>query len=172
MKRRVSENSGDNWSFSMFKYYGKNVIIEKDVLIFHPENIILHDGVYIGHRTILKGYYKNIMEIGQGTWIGQNCFLHSAGGIKIGKNVGVGIGVTIITSAHKLLPKSKPILLNEIEFKEVIIEDDCDIGIGSKILPGVKIGRRVQVGAGAVVNKNIPPNSVVAGVPAYEIKRL
>ena len=158
------------WNPSDFKYFGKNIVIEKDVLIFHPNNIMISDNVYIGHRTILKGYYKNIMEIGEGTWIGQNCFFHSAGGLKIGNNVGIGIGVMVITSEHSLFPKNGPILHNKIEFKEVVIEDNCDIGMGSIILPGVKIGMGVQVGAGSVVTKNIGAYSVVAGNPAKSIR--
>ena len=50
--------------------------------------------------TILKGYYKNRMVIRSGAWIGQQCFLHSAGGLTIGHNVGIGPGVKIITSFH------------------------------------------------------------------------
>ena len=41
-----------------FKSLGKNVIFEAGVLVFHAENIIISDSVYIGHQTILKGYYK------------------------------------------------------------------------------------------------------------------
>ena len=42
---------------------GKDVIIEAGVLIFHPENIEIGDDVYVGHNTMLKGYYKNRMKI-------------------------------------------------------------------------------------------------------------
>lgn len=68
-----------------FRKLGKGVIFEKGVLVFHPENIEIGDNVYIGHYTILKGYYKNLMIIDNHTWIGQQCFLHSAGGLSIGK---------------------------------------------------------------------------------------
>lgn len=62
-----------------FKKIGKNVIFEDNVLVFHPENIEIGNNVYIGHNTILKGYYRNAMIIGDDTWIGQFCFFHSAG---------------------------------------------------------------------------------------------
>jgi len=150
---------------------GVGVIIEAGVLIFHPESIEIGDNVYVGHNTILKGYYKNTMRIGDGTWIGQQCFLHSAGGITIGRNVGIGPAVKIITSHHEAADKSKPILHTPISFSPVVIEDDADIGIGAIILPGVTIGKGAQVGAGAVVCKDVEPYSIVGGVPAKLIRK-
>ena len=55
-------------------HLGKGVTLEAGVLIFHPENISILDNVYVGHNTILKAYYKNKLIIGEGTWIGQQCF--------------------------------------------------------------------------------------------------
>src|SRR5687768_5743868 len=81
---------------------GSGVVLEEGVLVFHPENVEIGDDVYVGHRTILKAYHKNRMVIGKGTWIGQTCFFHSAGGITIGENVGIGPCVKILTSAHRL----------------------------------------------------------------------
>ena len=115
------------------KILGKKTVLEEGVLLFHPENISIHNNVYVGHNTILKGYYKNEMIIGEGTWIGPQCFFHSAGGIKIGKN-------------------------------------NVDLGINSVIMPGVTIKRGTQVGAGAVVTKDFPEYSVIAGVPAKLIR--
>jgi acetyltransferase-like isoleucine patch superfamily enzyme len=154
-----------------FKRIGANVIFEKGVFVFHPENIEIGNNVYIGHNTILEGYHKNKMSIGDHTWIGQGCFFHSAGGIKIGKAVGVGPGVKILTSVHKEDDLSKPIIFNDLEFGEVIIEDGCDVGMGSIILPRVKIGEGSIIGAGSVVTKNIPPYSVVAGNPAKSLRK-
>ncbi len=150
---------------------GRDAVFEAGVLIFHPENIEVGDDVYIGHNTILKGYYKNKMEIGSGTWIGQQCFFHSAGGLKIGRNVGIGPAVKIITSHHEGGDTSKPILHTAISFKQVVIEDGSDIGMGAMILPGVTVGEGAQVGAGAVVCDDVAPYTVVAGVPAKEIRK-
>lgn len=151
-----------------FAKIGKNVVIEKGVLVFHPENVEIGNNIYIGHSTILKGYYnKNRMIIKDGVWIGQQCFFHSAGGIEIGKNVGIGPHVIILTSYHDIDGDIEvPIIHRNIKFKKVIIEDGCDIGAGAIILPGAIIGKGAQIGAGAVVSKNVKSYSVVAGVPA------
>lgn len=168
-KPRRSHGTGQ-FSPSDFSYLGEGVIFEPGVLTFHPENIEIGHNVYIGHNTILKGYYKHKMVISEGTWIGQQCFFHSGGGIVIGKNVGIGPGVKIITSFHQEEGIQKPILHSQLEFAPVTINDDCDIGVGTIILPGVTIGHGVQVGAGAVVSKNLPPYAVAAGIPARIIR--
>ena len=145
---------------------GPDCVFETGVLVFHPENIELGTNVYVGHNAILKGYHKNTMRIGDGTWIGQQAFLHSAGGIDIGANVGIGPSVRIITSFHGEAGRDVPILSSPIEFAPVVIEDDCDIGVGAIVLAGVRIGRGAQIGAGAVVTEDVPPYSVAVGVPA------
>jgi len=149
-----------------FASCGEQCVFETGVLVFHPESIHLGKNVYVGHQTILKGYYNNTLSIGDETWIGQQCFLHSAGGLTIGQRVGVGPGVKIITSKHQDTSRSLPILFSPVTFAPVSIEDDVDIGVGAIILPGVTIGQGAQIAAGAVVARNIPAYSIAAGVPA------
>lgn len=149
---------------------GPGCVFEPGVLVFHPENVVLGTNVYLGHYTILKGYYRNTMTIGDETWIGQQCFFHSAGGLQIGKRVGIGPGVKIITSAHTEAGRELPILFSPIEFAPVVVNDDADIGAAAVILPGVTIGKGAQIGAGAVVSRDIPDYTVAAGVPAHVVK--
>jgi acetyltransferase-like isoleucine patch superfamily enzyme len=151
---------------SKLGWLGKNVVIEDGVRIFFPERVEIGDDVYIGHDTILKGYFDKRLIIGSGTWIGPQCFMYAAGGIAVGQNVGIGPGVIIISSAHRDLANDEPILHQPVEFGPVHLDDNCDIGARSIILKGVRIGRGVQIGAGAVVTQDIPDRAVAAGVPA------
>jgi len=152
---------------------GRNVVFEDDILVFHPENVEIGNNVYIGHRTILKGYHRNKLIIGDDTWIGQSVMLHSAGGIRIGKNVGIAPLVCIFSSQHDISDCSNAIITNKkLFYNEVIIEDGCDIGWRATILPGVKIGKGSIVGAGAVVTKDVEPFSIVAGVPAKKLRKI
>ena len=169
---KMYKTHGDG-SFAVedFKKIGENVIFERCVLVFHPENISIGNNVYIGHNAILKGYYKNEMIIGDHTWIGQACFLHSGGGIEIGKAVGIGPGVIIITSMHIPERVLKPVMHSDLDFKKVVVEGGCDIGVGAIILPGVRIGEGSIVGAGSVVNKDVEPYTIVAGVPMKVLRR-
>ena len=149
---------------------GEDVVFEAEVLVFHPENLHIGRGVYIGHRAILKGYHDAEMHIGEGSWIGQQCFFHSAGGLRIGANVGIGPAVRILTSTHAEAGRALPILHAPIERAPVAIEDDADIGVGAIVLPGVRIGRGAQIGAGSVVTSDVEPYAVVAGVPARKLR--
>lgn len=169
MRKFQSHGSG-KFKKSQFRKIGNNVIFEPGVLVFHPENITIGNNVYIGHRTILKGYYQNEMKIGNDVWIGQDCFIHSGGGITIEDAVGIGPRVMLLTISHKEKGGRGPIIDAPQIQAPVKIELGCDIGIGTIILPGVTIGRFSQIGAGAVVSRNIPANSVAAGVPAKIIR--
>jgi len=170
MKRYQSHGAG-KFTRKSFASIGKDVVFENGVLVFHPENIELGNNIYVGHYTILKGYHKNKFIIGNNVWIGQGCFFHSAGGIKIGDNVGIGSGVQVITSVHRLDEVRKPILDSSLTFAPVVIEEGSDIGTGAILLAGVRIGRGSQVGAGAVVTSDVPALSVVAGVPAKILRK-
>lgn len=146
---------------------GAGVCFEPGALVFHPENVEIGDGVYVGHYAILKGYYRNRLTVGSGSWIGQLAFLHAAGGLHIGRRVGIGPGAKIITSSHQMpADPSAPIMDGPIETARVILEDGCDIGVGAVILPGVTVGAGAQVGAGAVVTRDVAPGDIVAGSPA------
>jgi acetyltransferase-like isoleucine patch superfamily enzyme len=153
-----------------FASIGDNVVIEDGARVLQPEHISIGSNVYIGHYAILRGYAGNEMTIGDDTWIGQFCYINSAGGVRIGSCVGIGPGVKIMSSKHGEEGRDVPILLCDLEFARVVVEDDCDIGMGAIILPGVTVGKGSQVGAGSVVTKNVPPYAVVAGVPARKIK--
>ena len=165
-----SHGTGE-FSIDQFRKIGKNVVFEKGVLVFHPENIILGDNIYVGHNAMLKGYYRNTMEFAGHNWIGQGCFLHSAGGIRLGKHAGLGPFVKILSHQHLEEFCEKPLSVSPQEFKAVIIEEGAEVGMGSIILPGVTIGKNSIVGAGAVVTKDVEPYSVVVGVPARFIRK-
>lgn len=149
---------------------GEDCVFETGVLVFHPENVYLGKNVYVGHYSILKGYYKNRLEIGDETWIGQQCFFHAAGGLYIAAQVGIGPGVKILTSQHTEVGRAVPIYNAPVAFAPVRIERGADIGAGAIILPGVTIGEGAQVGAGAVVTRDVPAYAVVAGSPARVLR--
>jgi acetyltransferase-like isoleucine patch superfamily enzyme len=146
---------------------GEGTVFETGALVFHPENVEIGRDVYIGHYAILKGYHQNRLVIGDGSWIGQMAFLHAAGGIAIGRRVGIGPGVQILTSRHQLARGGDGAILDQpLDFAPVALGDGCDIGAGAIIMPGVRIGRGAQVGAGAVVTRDVPDLTVAQGVPA------
>ena len=144
---------------------GKNVVIEDGTRIFDMENVFLGDNVYIGHDSHLVGYHNGRLSIGDNCWIGPKCYFHGAGTIEIGHRVGIGASVSILTSIHIEKGRHTSILYSDIKMSPVVIEDDCDIGVGTTILPGVRVGKKSQIGAGSVLTKDVEPYAVVAGVP-------
>lgn len=101
------------------------------------------------------------LKIGKNSHINRGCLLDARGGIKIGNNVSISHRVNLITGGHDQ-NSSNFIGI----FKPILIEDYVWIGVNATILQGVKIGEGAVVAAGAVVNKNVPPYSIVGGVPA------
>jgi acetyltransferase-like isoleucine patch superfamily enzyme len=141
-------------------------VLEEGVLVFQPPHVFIGADVYVGHRAILKGDTRAPMQIGDGSWIGQDCALHCAGGITLGRNCGMGPKSMILTSAHDDVEYPAPIIAGALRMAPVSIGDGTDIGLGAIILPGVRIGAGVMVGAGAVVTRDVPDGAIVAGVPA------
>ncbi|HEV8324833.1 MAG TPA: DapH/DapD/GlmU-related protein [Myxococcota bacterium] len=164
-RERQSHGTGE-FTRAQLRACGARVVFEPGVLVFHPENVEIGEDVYVGHRAVLKGYHLNRLVVGDGTWIGQNVFIHAAGGVRIGRDVGIGPGVTILTSQHEEPARDVPVLHAPVRMAPVVVEDDGDLGVGSILLPGVTVGRGAIVGAGAVVTRDVPAYAVVAGNPA------
>src|SRR5258706_3610432 len=147
-----------------------SVVIEPGALIFHPEHVSLEDDVYVGHYAILKAYHLNELLVGPRSWIGQAAFLHAAGKITVGADVGIGPHVCLLTSTHAEAARGVPIMDAPLELGPIVLEDGCDLGVGAIVLPGVTIGRGAQIGAGAVVTRDVPPYAIAAGNPARVLR--
>lgn len=110
---------------------------------------------------------KNI-TVGENVFINACCKFQDQGGITIGNNCLIGHNVTIATLNHDFNPKKRA----NINPNSVTIGDNVWIASDSSILPNVVIGDGAIVGAGSVVTKNVPKNTVVAGNPARIIKEI
>lgn len=131
---------------SLFDYCGKNVNIEQ------------------GAR-FATGFR---IRIGSGSGLGVNASVH--GPLCIGENVMMGPDVTILSQTHIIDRVDIPMGQQGMREAEVIIGNDVWIGMRVVIMPGVKVGNGVVIGAGAVVTKDIPDYAIVGGVPAKIIK--
>lgn len=109
------------------------------------------------------------ITIGRKVFINQCCTIYDMGGVDIADLVMIGPNVSILTANHSLEPSKRRAY---IEAKPITIETNVWIAAGATILGGVTVGENSVVGAGAVVTKDVPPNTFVAGVPARVIRQL
>jgi acetyltransferase-like isoleucine patch superfamily enzyme len=148
---------------------GRGLQVGTGVGFKHIETFQLGEGVFIGAQSYLQGRFDGTCIIGDHTWIGPQSYF-DARDLVIEEYVGWGPGAKVLGSAHTALPVDIPIIQTDLDIKPVRIEAWADIGTNAVILPGVTVGRGSIVGAGAVVTHDVPPFSVVAGVPARVIR--
>lgn len=121
--------------------------------------------------TVLAPFHINLgifTRIGKNVFINHDCTFLDIGGITIEDDVLIGPKVCLITESHPLNPAERKALL----VKPIVIKRNDWIGAGAIILPGVTVGENSVVAAGATVSKDVPANSVVAGIPAKVIKNI
>ncbi len=122
-----------------------------------------------------------MVEIGERTFINRNCSIMDNHFVRIGSETLIAPNVQILTAGHPIHAHERcvypypdePERMNFVNIAApVTIGDQCWIGAGAIIVPGVNIGDRTTIGAGAVVTKDIPSDCVAVGSPARVIKEL
>jgi len=134
------------------KTAGKNRYkIHPTVMIRQPWNVTIGNHCSINHNNIFQAGYKY-------------------GKITLGDHVLTAANCMFIAYSHAYDSLDEPIKEQGYYDAPIVIEDDVWLGHGVTVMAGVKIGKGSIIGAGAVVNKDIPPYSIAAGVPAKVIK--
>ena len=179
MKDRIGKELSSQEVFQKALRRAYNIIIDLELLIlnfiscaipFHSARKAFYRaaGVKIGKNSFIhmgaRFYLPSGVSVGDGTVVGDHCFMDGRALLKIGNNVDVASEVMIYNSEHEINSEGFDPTKESVE-----IEDYVFIGPRAIILPGVKIGKGAVVGAGAVVTKDVAPFKVVGGVPAKEI---
>ncbi len=147
-----------------------DVVLGRDVHIFNFVNLY---GCEIGDNTKIGSF----VEIQKGARIGRNCKVSShtfiCEGVHIEDEVFIGHGVNFINDKYPRATTTDGALQTVADWQvlRTNVRRGASIGTGAVILCGLEIGERAIVGAGAVVTKNVPAESVVAGNPSRVIKR-
>jgi acetyltransferase-like isoleucine patch superfamily enzyme len=121
--------------------------------------------------TIFPPFHTNFgrfIKLGKNIFINHACSFLDIGGITIEDDVQIGPRVNLTSENHPLDPTDRKTLL----LQPIVIKRNAWIGAGATILPGVTVGENAIIAAGSVVSRNVPPNTVVAGVPAKVVKSL
>ena len=155
----------------LYQHRGRHAIIHHSVRMDTPP----YRKFWLGDYSVVESFacINNAVGdviIGNHTRIG----LHNTiiGPVTIGSHVNLAQGITITALNHNFDDSEKRIDQQGISSKEVVLEDDIWVGANAVILPGVTIGKHAVVAAGAIVTKDVPPHSLVAGVPAKVIRQI
>lgn len=155
----------------LYQHRGKHSVIHRSVRMDTPPYRKFHLGDYsvVESNACINNAVGDVM-IGDHTRIG----LHNTiiGPVTIGNHVNLAQGITVTALNHNFADTEKRIDEQGVSTKPVVIEDDIWIGANAVILPGVSIGRHSVVAAGSVVTKDVPPHSLVAGIPAKIIRQI
>jgi acetyltransferase-like isoleucine patch superfamily enzyme len=178
----------------IFKRMGSSVFIQDGAEFLGASSIEIGDRVHIFRGVRIDGRSQNSriwlgyevslqlgvdisagencsIEIGERTFIGPYSCVGGPGHVKIGKDCLIAAHSGIIANNHNFADPLQKIRDQGVTRKGIVIEDDCWLGYGVKVLDGVTIGQGSVIGAGAVVTKDIPPYSVAVGVPARVVSR-
>ena len=155
---------------------GKNLNLGRFSLIdaLCKNGVAIGDNFMLGHHAIIE-CTGVLRDIGEGIKIGDNvainhfCFIGVRGSIEIGDNVIFGPRVSVFSENHNFDDVSVPIKHQGVTRSKTIIEEDVWIGSGCSIMAGVKIGTGSVLASGSVVTRDVPPYSIMAGVPAKVI---
>jgi maltose O-acetyltransferase len=126
------------------------------------ENVEIRGPIYVD--------YGKYISIGDGTFINFNFTALDVAPITIGRDCLFGPNVQLLTPTHPLEPQPRRDKLEAA--KPIVIEDNVWLGGAVTVLPGVRIGENSVIGAGSVVTKDVPANSVAVGNPARVIRSI
>lgn len=162
-----------------FAFFGKNSVIQKPILpitnkkcIYIGSNVLIRPHIRIeAIKKFLEKDYKPKITINDGTTIEQCCHITCANEVFIGKNVTIAAFSMITDIDHEYQDIKKGILQQGLIVKKTIIGDETFIGMGSRIMPGVTIGKHCIIGTNSIVISDIPEYCVAVGAPAKVVKK-
>lgn len=157
---------------------GRGVYLDEGVYLHAcPGGIQIGENSLVMHHAELHVYnFRDLphagIAIGRDSLIGEFNVLRGQGGITIGDRVYTSPLVQLAAVNHVYADPTRPFVEQGITARGIVIEDDVWIGAGAIVTDGVRIGQGAVVAAGAVVTRDVPPHTVVAGVPARVVKEI
>ena len=157
---------------------GNGVYLDQGVYLHAcPNGIEIGEGTFVMHHAELHVYnFRDLphagIKIGCDSLVGEFCLIRGPGGVTIGDRVYLSPSVHIYSSNHVFIDPQIPFASQGVICQGVIIEDDTWIGAGVIILDGVHVGKGAVITAGSVVTEDVPPHTMVAGIPARAVRRL
>jgi acetyltransferase-like isoleucine patch superfamily enzyme len=163
--RRALTKAGRRWRTDGLLFLGRRLEIQ----IARNAEVRFGRFVWIGDGTKIR-CHEGVVEIGAKTVIGQECTISAYQRVQIGAECVIADRAMFIDFDHGVVEVERPIRLQGIYKRDVVVGSNVWIGYGACILRGVTVGDNSIVGTNAVVTKDVPANAVVAGSPARVIR--
>jgi acetyltransferase-like isoleucine patch superfamily enzyme len=157
---------------------GRGAYLDQGVYVHAcPGGVEIGAGTLVMHGSVLhvynfRGLPHSGIWIGRDSLVGEYNVIRGQGGVRIGNHVYTSPLVQIIAVNHVFDDPTRPFVEQGITAQGVVIEDNVWIGSGAVITDGVRVGKGAVVAAGAVVTHDVPPHTVVGGVPAHVIREI
>jgi acetyltransferase-like isoleucine patch superfamily enzyme len=157
---------------------GRGCYIDENVYIHAcPAGVEIGANTFVMHGAVLHVYnFRNLpnsgIRIGRDSLIGEYTIIRGQGGVQIGDRVYTSPMTQLIAVNHVVDDPQKPFVEQGITAQGIIVEDDVWLGANAVVTDGVRIGKGAVVAAGAVVTQDVPPHTIVGGVPAKVIREI
>jgi acetyltransferase-like isoleucine patch superfamily enzyme len=163
--RRILTRAGRRWRTAGMVFLGRKLAIE----IGRRGEVRFGRFVWIGDGTKIR-CHEGLVEIGDKTVIGQECTISAYQRVKIGAECVIADRAMFIDFDHGVVDVERPIRVQGIYKRDVVIGSNVWVGYGACFLRGVRVGDNSIIGTNAVVTKDVPANAVVAGIPARIVR--
>jgi acetyltransferase-like isoleucine patch superfamily enzyme len=154
-------------------FLGNDVVIDDNVVLDAKgqdnKGLFIGNGVFVGRNTILSCKNGDI-RLGNNANLGFNCEIYSASEVTVGKNVLLAAYVYLVGGTHTFQRTDIPILLQERVSAGIHIGDNSWLGAHAVVFDGANVGKECIIGAGAIINNDVPDWKIAAGVPAKVLK--
>jgi acetyltransferase-like isoleucine patch superfamily enzyme len=170
--------NGTRLRFANHIRLGQGAYLDQGVYLHAcPHGIDIGPGTLVMHGSVLHVYnFRDLpnagIRIGRNSLVGEYTVIRGQGGVTIGDRVYTSPFVQIIAVNHVFDDPTRPFAGQGITAQGIAIEDDVWIGSGAVVTDGVRVGAGAVIAAGAVVTRDVPAHTVVAGVPAKVIRTI
>jgi acetyltransferase-like isoleucine patch superfamily enzyme len=165
LRRRFLTGAGRRWRTDGLLFLGRGLELE----IGLQGRIDFGRFVWIGDGTKIR-CHEGRVEIGSKTVIGQECTISAYQRVRIGEQCVIADRAMFIDFDHGVVEVERPIRVQGIYKRDVVVGSNVWIGYGACVLRGVSVGDNAIVGTNSVVTKDVPANAIVAGIPARVIR--
>lgn len=150
----------------------ETTILEPQAVIFTgPVSRLVIGEMFIMYPNSSIRLDKGWLEIGDEVSLGPGAHIYEPrAGMSIGNNVLIAGGCVFSGTSHGMIVNGEPMRKQPFSAKPIVIEDDVWIGMNCTILPGVTIGRGAVVGAGSLVSKDLPSETICYGSPCQPVR--